>query len=166
MFLHARVETFRLAQLLRTGRKVTHGCLGAQHRDAAMANRCACRLLAVALIGVGGLDETDPSDVRFAAARADVHSRTLSVGNRRIGNGGCGGCLGANAAVQSAREVAFDICRYRVTTHTRLRLSTSMDPFMRKLHDRPINGKYVLIEKLGKGGFGVVYRGTHSACAS
>ena len=50
--------------------------------------------------------------------------------------------------------------------HTPLRLSTSMDPFMKKLHDRPINGKYILIEKLGKGGFGVVYRGTHLACAS
>jgi serine/threonine protein kinase len=41
-----------------------------------------------------------------------------------------------------------------------------MDPFMKKLYDRPINGKYVLIEKLGKGGFGVVYRGTHPGCAS
>ncbi|TKA64222.1 hypothetical protein B0A55_11579 [Friedmanniomyces simplex] len=30
---------------------------------------------------------------------------------------------------------------------------------MKKLHDRPINGKYVLIERLGKGGFGVVYLG-------
>ena len=69
---------------------------------------------------------------------------------------------GANATVQvhvNSRSIYF-------TTHARLRLSTSMDPFMRKLHDRPINGKYVLIEKLGKGGFGVVYRGTHPACAS
>ncbi|KAK3669528.1 Casein kinase I isoform epsilon [Recurvomyces mirabilis] len=32
-----------------------------------------------------------------------------------------------------------------------------MDPFTKKLYDRPINGKYVLIERLGKGGFGVVY---------
>lgn len=38
-----------------------------------------------------------------------------------------------------------------------------MDPFVKKLYDRPINGKYVLIEKLGKGGFGVVYLGTHPA---
>ncbi|KAK1093890.1 casein kinase I [Friedmanniomyces endolithicus] len=36
---------------------------------------------------------------------------------------------------------------------------TSMDPFMKKLYDRPINGKYVLIKRLGRGGFGVVYLG-------
>jgi len=43
-------------------------------------------------------------------------------------------------------------------------VSLSMDPFMEKLYDRPINGKYVLIQRLGKGGFGVVYLGTRPAC--
>ncbi|KAK0890836.1 casein kinase I [Friedmanniomyces endolithicus] len=32
-----------------------------------------------------------------------------------------------------------------------------MYPFMKKVYDRPINAKYVLIERLGKGVFGVVY---------
>ncbi|KAK1089038.1 casein kinase I [Friedmanniomyces endolithicus] len=41
--------------------------------------------------------------------------------------------------------------------HEQRFVSTSVDPFTKKLYDRPINGKYVLIERLGKGGFGVVY---------
>ncbi|KAK1809306.1 casein kinase I [Friedmanniomyces endolithicus] len=44
-------------------------------------------------------------------------------------------------------------------------VSLSMDPFMEKLYDRPINGKYVLIQRLGKGGFGVVYLGNDQALA-
>ncbi|KAK1047676.1 casein kinase I [Friedmanniomyces endolithicus] len=41
--------------------------------------------------------------------------------------------------------------------HEQRFVSTSVDPFTKKLYDRPINRKYVLIERLGKGGFGVVY---------
>ncbi|KAK1812543.1 casein kinase I [Friedmanniomyces endolithicus] len=44
-------------------------------------------------------------------------------------------------------------------------VSSSMDPFMKKLYDRPINGKYVLTQRLGKGGFGVVYLGNDQALA-
>ena len=43
-------------------------------------------------------------------------------------------------------------------------ICSSMDAFIRKLYDRPFNGKYVLIQRLGKGGFGVVYLGTRPAC--
>nr|POF26193.1 casein kinase i isoform delta [Quercus suber] len=35
-----------------------------------------------------------------------------------------------------------------------------MDPFIKKIHSRPINGTYLLAKKLGAGGFGVVYQGT------
>lgn len=38
-----------------------------------------------------------------------------------------------------------------------------MDPFMKKLYDRSINGEYVLIERLSRGGFGVVYLGMRAA---
>ncbi|KAK0246617.1 casein kinase I, partial [Friedmanniomyces endolithicus] len=41
--------------------------------------------------------------------------------------------------------------------HEQRFVSTSVDPFTKKRYDRPINRKYVLIERLGKGGFGVVY---------
>ncbi|TKA22664.1 hypothetical protein B0A54_17900, partial [Friedmanniomyces endolithicus] len=41
--------------------------------------------------------------------------------------------------------------------HEQRYVSTSVDPFTKKRYDRPINRKYVLIERLGKGGFGVVY---------
>ncbi|KAK1053626.1 casein kinase I [Friedmanniomyces endolithicus] len=36
---------------------------------------------------------------------------------------------------------------------------------MKKLYDRPINGKYVLIKRLGRGGFGVVYLGNDQELA-
>ncbi|KAK0302862.1 casein kinase I [Friedmanniomyces endolithicus] len=41
--------------------------------------------------------------------------------------------------------------------HEQRFVSTSVDSFTKKLYDRPINRKYVLIKRLGKGGFGVVY---------
>ena len=36
-----------------------------------------------------------------------------------------------------------------------------MDPFMQRLFERPIGGRYVLVESLGKGGYGHVYVGEH-----
>ncbi len=41
-----------------------------------------------------------------------------------------------------------------------------MEPFFQKLRDRPINGRYTLVERLGKGGFGVVYLGMSASCDS
>ena len=38
-----------------------------------------------------------------------------------------------------------------------------MDLFIKKICDRPVNARYVLIERIGKGGFGVVYLGMCSA---
>ncbi|QIW98377.1 hypothetical protein AMS68_003895 [Peltaster fructicola] len=34
-----------------------------------------------------------------------------------------------------------------------------MDPFLKKVHDRPIDGKYTLVRQIGVGGFGAVFLG-------
>ena len=44
-------------------------------------------------------------------------------------------------------------------------IPTPMDHFLQKLYDRPINERYLLIRKLGEGGFGVVYLGTLTSVA-
>ncbi len=75
------------------------------------------------------------------------------------------GGLGANASGLLHVNPALNNFQCNRNMHEQRFVSTSVDPFTKKLYDRPINGKYVLIERLGKGGFGVVYLGTCLACA-
>jgi hypothetical protein len=49
-------------------------------------------------------------------------------------------------------------CRQRKRSRTP-DLEVEDDVFIRKVHARPINGKYALIQKIGQGGFGAVYIG-------